>query len=817
MSEANTLISPCKKLRLGADDDEGTFKHATASTNVDEAIGSHGKDSYIIGKGSEKCQLQKLPLIDDNSPSEVMSEVDAVNTAESEPTSSIYVDNATAMLANVIDSTDQFESLTAVQTDGECKVGLLFVDDEVDDGQYSSDSSVIGELDTLEDIQESLDVVNACKEEIDILIENRKTEVKTVCSSVDVSAIIKQMETIQNKKNSQEEEGLIEVSSKPDLITELDTSMTSESTDDLNSSSVTVTEDPCQKTDSCPVNEQDMELLNDSGITKTSDDNLDDTLHDDCQDEERHYEHVYANVVVVKSAEKKHKNYGSENNAEFNPLQINDERNNEAKNCLSLQNSEQSSILERTLGEGKECADDTSNYFCVVEANDGEALREEVNGNKGETEEFNGEETVTQPVNSGMVSLNMSRLQTMTHPICASTPLPQNYPDMSDVIENETGKLYANPQLVTNEHVKKQSNSEPLLTSTPVVKASQGLRMRDMNIMRGTEEKKHVKFTQKLETETDNEVYDDFLKENEKHSYEDLIAKNNEKNSRKEKLLSGGTLKRDRKSKREKKKLMGVRVEKFKEYMGPGLTSGMNSDNVSEAVVDSSSKNLVKASDIETCTLTEYKGFGLTGPLPDRPLQTSTPLPPQEDQVRHVDSGSKNDDHAHTLRRCLSGVSLGGKPAGTEGFLPDFLTKKHTDNTATVNSMKSSTGQKLRQTVSESKFGQKTNLVLGDLNIRTLTRHTSDLGPQSHNKQNRLTGWLASVQAQKIPLATLYEHGQQAETALLRPDEAYPSVTSVRGDNSEGNSNTDKSDKSEKMVIDPHVLQNSGMCNLLHK
>ncbi|XP_045191341.2 uncharacterized protein LOC123548240 [Mercenaria mercenaria] len=852
MDEANCLVSPCKKLKLEPVKDDNTAELKREADKLESSIDKHEKDDFIHAKdtsiqGYNTCTPEKsvgevIDVYDNLQTERVSEEVDMMEKEVTNFTTDQhhlqhntqkYIDNATAILLkgnNKPNSAEEFEALISLceQNDGSenLTVPVASNNEPLNDSPdvHKFQIPILGEPDTSEDFQETLDVVNACTQEIKTLIENRKTEVEVICSSVDVSAIIKQMETVYQKTKVSDSEGVFEELPKSGSGTDLDASMTSESTDDLNSSVKTITDvsvqnENCEKIDG---QEQDANDLNND-----NEESLDDTIHVNCESQEGHYEHVYANVVI-KCSEKGHAESNRENRLKDLALSeatdikdrwINVSDEEKAKNDISQHNMEHNSILERTIGEGKECDENASNYFCVVEANNFEGT---YNGDKDEdkTEHFESDLTLLEPVHSEMVSLTMSRLHTIAQPLCASTPVPPNNTDMSEMFENEHKKLYPTfaitKQPVVTNQAKTQGNSEPLCTSTPVVKSVQGLRMRDMNIMRDTDEKKHVKFAQKIDTKmVAVNLKEDVANENDMQDYENYtVAKNNEKNSKKESQVVRGTFKRDRESKREKKKMKGVRVEKFKEYMGPGLTSGITSENTSEAV-DSSNKNLVKNSDIETCTLTEYKGFGLTGPLPDKPLQTSTPLPPKvvdSNKVVHFDPNCKNDGSATSLKRCISGVSLGGRPAGTEGLLSDQLTSDKVETLAHGNNMQPciGTGQKLRQTVSESKFGQKANSCLADLNTRTLTRHTSDLGPHGYNKQNRLTGWLASVQAHKTPLAALSEHGEPAATATLRPDEAYPSVTAVKGDNSESNSNADKSDKSEKMMVDPKVLQNSG-------
>lgn len=921
MDELNTLISPCKKLRLEppveydtVSDEQNTVSLKNGIVKPDQNTDHLENDTIVQVKDAacpqidtikhehhtvtlEKCTVH--PEKDTVKPNIAVSLEDTGGQEGTENVSSMSASNAEAAARHCAISEQAYTDSTDVPLDL-CKqahiddsTAILFMDDScLDNGNEVScvDMSTVmiqqtggnahnavGNMtetenidktrnvqedqtrslalsETCKDFQETLNVMNDCKSEIETLVENRKCEVETLCSGVKVSAMIKHMESVTSCRNIDQIEGFIQHPVKPELVTDLDESLTSESTDDLNSSVRTVIDMSGQ------VCEFEMENIENAYVPESGNVNIDlvneecpdNTLIEDCIEQDSHYEHVYVNVIVneispeqIKSKRKFHleESVTSAMATEIEGVKIN---SMEEKKNNAIQQHELDCTLERLKGDGEESVENVGNYFCAIETDvNGEKMkRDQGLGIKDDDESthFNADNDILQPMNSDMISFGLSRLQTITDPLCASTPLPQSIArnDIAKIARNEPGNFYPVLKTFKPQNASKQANvqskSEPLCTSTPLAKTTQGLRVRDMNIMRG--EERHVKFMEKIENMTNVVTnYEDFVNENQLQEYENnIMARNNEKNSKdkakKEMYASGRTFKRDRESKKEAKKMKGVRREKFKEYMGPGLTSGLATENASEVATNSSKIDFVKDSDIQTCMLTEYKGFGLTGPLPDRPLQTSTPMPPKIEteqitneqkssngmQMSQNKSGKNDKEPISTLPRCISGASLGGKPAGTEGMLIDNLgTKdKHLVNVQDVDKVLfgAEIGKRLRQAVSQSKFGQKAL----SLNAKTLTRHTSDLGPRGYQKQNRLTGWLASVEAHKTPMVPLSDQSQPAKVATLRPDEAYPCAPSTaKGDNSESNSNTDKSDKSDKLVVDPKVLQNTGKSLQIYK
>lgn len=833
MDETNTLISPYKKLKVGPPEVEDKAEVETVSsflenicTKQEVVTQLHAPDSAGVDKQTTvAAEKQVVEVMETGDSSQNVNEIVnvedvAVLTNDTDNLNKdIYIDNATAMLYT--DEDCGYEGSKEVNQDSDTP-SLTSSDEPVEVCNTCNSNNKCDETgsESLEDFKQTLNVVNACRQEIEHLIEIRKTEVEAICSAVNVGAIIKEMEKkYKHDKSSQESYCLEQKFERSDLPVpaDLDESMTSESTDDLNSSTKTVVDvsgqevNPCANTQTTDEREQDF-YINDNLVNE---ENLDDTVLESCETQPQHFEHVYANVIVKQRDESERTSEAQihGNNQINNDEKIECSSTNVAveKNERSQENKFAYCTLKRIDGDGKEYDDNVDNYFCIIKDDDKE-VEDKVQSTDAvceETVNFDKDKGGMEPLTSYIDSLTTSRI---AHPLCASTPVPKSFTDISEITVNDHNILHNAPGILGERQntnpANKQGNSEPLCASTPLAKPSQGLRVRDMNIMKDESEKKHVKFAEKIENaKASTRCSNNYVNENDIQGWANtgnVITRKNDRNTNKEKHASEGTLKRDRDSKREKKKMKGVRIEKFKEYMGPGLTSGIPSEGVSDAFTDTSKKNSVRDSDIETCTLIEYKGFGLTGPLPDKPLQTSTPLPPVTEE------SSKDTGRMNTLQRCISGTNLGDRPAGTEGMLiPGLISDSRAD---LVNNVPScfEIGHKLRQTVSESKFGQRANLGFPELNTKTLTRHTSDLGPQGYTRQNRLTGWLASVQAHKTQLPTLSENSQPASAATIKPDQAYPSVTSVKGDKSESNSNADKSDKSEKLAVDPKLLQTSG-------
>ena len=234
-----------------------------------------------------------------------------------------------------------------------------------------------------------------------------------------------------------------------------------------------------------------------------------------------------------------------------------------------------------------------------------------------------------------------------SQPLCASTPVYVNKAcsrqptEVSDYPSMSTFK----PSVSVS---SKGSTSEPLCASTPVVKPNKGLRVRDMNIMSEnvggemTEKPRKLNLIADLTEILPVDVTDVLMckmknKENLKHK----------ENKEKEKVKERKKLERNEKERGSKrdKKMKGTRKEKFKEYLGPGLTSAPVSEN---------------EGDMTTCTLTEYKGFGLTGPLPEKNFVSKV------DQEWVKDVSTKPG--AHDSASCVQKVA-DQRPAGLEGFL----------------------------------------------------------------------------------------------------------------------------------------------------
>lgn len=806
MEELNTLISPCKKLRLESSDTADKVDINPDGDNHVDAVSREmeGVVDKVVNNGDtasvSNVQCDNQP---DTENSAIQNGISDSSHNTGQNGTQIYSSNATAMLVTMNDRVVQDDNTDLAVV--KCSAELVH---ELNDFPLVQDSCITtNECASMQaDLQKTSKVLNEYEQELQGLMRERRNEVKQLCSGVKVSAIIKKMESGQSVKTDVED---MKCASPVLVATELDTdseNLGCVETDEINCSDRTIidTSEEC-----CT------ERLEVSGASECDND-----IVVDKTDHSQNNEHVYANVIV-NSPDSNVKLTNQIENRFYNDVKVN-------SNCNALMCNDEE---QRTSGDGAEVLEDTKRYFSVVDddsdsdiGGDGIEVEEETNNyfctfqenhntinshylydikEERDCDDLNVNSTIitAQRLNNTEVEITRTISHGQADPLCSSTPRPTKL-DI-DFTENkccnESSQVLAlnslNPS-VDNKPVVPASNSQPLLTSTPLLKPYQGLKMRDMNIMHGDV---------KCNIESKLKLYElDQKREENIAIYADTANKNDDIEIKKEVVrrhsFSGESVKRYRKSKHEKKKDKGVRKEKFKEYMGPGLTVGISTEDGLEA------------NGSETCTLIEYKGFGLTGPLPDKPLCSSTPMPPAVESEKKLGGSERNnalgsnlDDEKDNFKRCISGVSLGERPAGTEGML--------------IQSFKPEI-PKLRQTVSETRFGQKMMYGPTDLRKKTLSRHNSDLGPQSHSKHNRLTGWLASVQAHRPQglLQPLAECPIPSANIPLKPDEVYPGVVggssiggSSKTEKSESNSNTDKSDKSDKVqFIDPAVLQSQG-------
>mgnify|MGYP006890276132 CR=1 FL=1 len=428
-------------------------------------------------------------------------------------------------------------------------------------------------------------------------------------------------------------------------------------------------------------------------------------------------------------------------------------------------------------------------------------------------------------------SITASVYQFKSNPLCASTPVQmkvQNPRVHHQEKENEYPILKTFKPSVSV--FSTGASSEPLCTSTPVQKT--GLRVRDLNVpesgpaqgKNGSTFGKRMAMADKLGSKI--ELYRDMLNENGTRQENNVFGLNQLDPKGGEVQMKRSS--KERGSKREKK-LKDGRREKFKEYMGPGLTS--QTDPANQAELNSSKKDFLKNTDIETCTLTEYKGFGLTGPLPQKHVATDLPI------TTDVPETKASKDPRPAVDNYMK------RPAGTEGFLIDRIDTNEVRHKFNMFLPKRSAGTE--GMLIENYHSQR------NTHLRETAEHQrqSAYQPDSYGKKVVFNRYFAGPSVTSVPnLHALPNHsilrgshsqgtlisrpgnldqharfaGKQSGGSLaLQPDQAYPSMGTgqvTKGENSSGhmskgdksdNSAAEKSDKLEKL-FDPTVLQCEG-------
>ena len=405
-----------------------------------------------------------------------------------------------------------------------------------------------------------------------------------------------------------------------------------------------------------------------------------------------------------------------------------------------------------------------------------------------------------------VVPVKLKCVGSSSKPICSSTPLVKDGVNENSNVQFVESIDHKYPPLKTfKPGLEKQdiipkeenviTNSQPLFSSTPVSKHVSDLEKRDTNsgMEKGDKSGKRNIIDDILGLEScvvHGELVSDFQNDKENHQ---KVSEKNRISSRTSELRKSNRAKR-KEGVNDKKKIKGTRTEKFKEYMGPGLTCNLDDENENK---NSKPKDFLKNTDIEMCTLTEYKGFGLTGPLPNKALHASTPAPVKGLSMRDPNVMYSVSDSVKTLSTLVKNVSMKNitnRPAGTEGFILNTdgqypsVGKQSTEEANRLTHCKTSS-QKLYQPSSIA-------CLMSTKLPSSTSRQTLDpalLLPPS----DTLSGSSGQITS--------------GTSSALQPDDIYPSVSSVRSDKSD-NCSTDRSDRSSKSgkPTETSVLQSFG-------
>lgn len=651
-------------------------------------------------------------------------------------------------------------------------------------------------------------------------IMDRKADVETACSGVHVSEIVKRLE---QGKDSAMSDGEIVV----DDVRNLNVSITSEGTDDLNSSVATVVDMSSRIAEQASSVQtlEDSDRLAKTGMCSKSDHAVGGQIEQDGSISQRdNCNKVDKNNHLSLGMQKTCNQMFTvihlpETNLDHRVIDSSEGSRKMEINAVKLgtDNSELETRHDTNLPLISQSVKEYLANFDSVTVNDdhygtrtgqtnvvNEAAEEctiETGCENIEERCVDGMESVTAEAFSGVktgshLASKTSLSLLKSGPLCASTPVLLKVHQVEKYREKENKY----PHLETfKPHASAGStghSSKPLCTSTPLHQTGKGLRVRDMNLPQTdsvTPKQGNIEFTKRLEFAeylgSRIELYNDMLEGcNVVHTNNQYPVKQgqNEESGRDVEMKRNN---KDRCSKRGKK-LKDMRKEKFKEYMGPGLTSETVSTNTAE--INNSKKSFLKNTDIETCTLTEYKGFGLTGPLPEKHAAANKQASAEKGVAGvHGDKPTGAPSRpAGTEGLLLEAIdtdvvrqrfnmSLSKKPAGLEGLLLQNYSAQNVVQKPLLNTQSDNFGKKV---VFNKYFSGPVMNSVPNLHAVPPAPHSILRATQSHGTLiNNPVQWNHQGQHYSV-------HKPCADILALQPDEGYP-VTGLgdlnRGENSE--------------------------------
>lgn len=700
---------------------------------------------------------------------------------------------------------------------------VAYADLKMDDGccsstpfNFTTEMGYVEEVDKLAHSdnwkdQKELDGLNV--DGVEHIID-RKADIETACSGVHVSEIVKRLE---QGKDSAVTDGEIVV----DDVTSLNVSVTSEGTDDLNSSVATVVDmssriaeqvssvqspedsDRLAKKEMCNKSEHAVgdQIEQDGSISqKDSCNNVDKNNHQSLDVQET-CNQMFA-VIHLPETNLDHRAIDSSEGSrkvEINAVKlVTDSSELETRHDTNLPVISQS-VKEYLANCDSEAVNDDHYGTRTGQTNVVNEAVEECNTETGcesiEERCVDGMESITAETFSGMktgshLASKTSLSSLKSGPLCASTPVLLKVHQEEKYREKENKYPHLETFKPRASGGSTGHSSKPLCTSTPLHQTGKGLRVRDMNLPQSdsvTSKQGNIEFTKRLEFAdvlgSRIELYNDMLEDcNVVHTNNQYLMKQGQ-NEESGKDVEMKRNNKERCSKRGKK-LKDMRKEKFKEYMGPGLTSEAVSANSAE--VNNSKKSFLKNTDIETCTLTEYKGFGLTGPLPEKHASAEMGVPGVHGD-KPTGAPSRPAGTEGLLLEAIDtdvvrerfNMSTSKRPAGLEGLLLQNYSVQNVVQKPLLNTQPDNFGKKV---VFNKYFSGPVMNSVPNLHAVPPAPHGILRATQSHGTLiNNPVQWNHQGQHYSV-------HKPCADILALQPDEGYP-VTGLgdlnRGENSE--------------------------------